>query len=121
MASAASLHPNLVPGTYFSLPEWFNPAFAKYGFSSWPGGLAHNAYNWSELEPYTGFVPVDDFIADVQAPQMRILVGATDGEWKGYDTNVLWCDIGGPNNVTEVIPELVNQELCLSDLAYIPF
>ncbi|GJJ15485.1 hypothetical protein Clacol_009763 [Clathrus columnatus] len=110
ITSSETLHPNLVPGTYFSLPEWFNPAYAKYGFSSWPGGLAHNAYNWSELEPYTGFIPVEDFITDVQAPQMRILVGPPDGESKGYDTNILWCDIGGPTNVTEVIPDWYNRK-----------
>jgi hypothetical protein len=80
------------------LPEWFNPAYAPYGYSNWPGGLAHNAYNWSELEPYTGFVEVNDYVLDIQKPQMEILVGDK------YNTNIMWCDIGGPTNITAVIP-----------------
>jgi alpha-L-fucosidase len=94
--SAAARHPDLVPGTYFSTPEWFSPAWQEYGFSSWPGGLAHNAYNWSELEPYTGYIEVADYIQDIQKPQMEILLDT-------YETNVLWCDIGGTSNVTELM------------------
>ena len=96
--SAAARHPDLVPATYFSTPEWYNPAWAKYGLGSWPGGLAHNAYNWSILEPYTGYIEVEDYIQDIQKPQMQILMDT-------YETNVLWCDIGGTTNVTELMPE----------------
>jgi len=97
LTSASTRHPDLVGGTYFSTPEWFNPAWAPYGFTSWPGGLAHNAYNWSQLEPYTGYIPVNDFIQDIQKPQMEILMDK-------YGTNVMWCDIGGWSNITEIVP-----------------
>jgi alpha-L-fucosidase len=94
--SAAARHPDLVPATYFSISEWYNPSWAKYGFSSWPGGLAHNAYNWSQIEPYTGYVEVNDYIQDIQKPQMQMLMDT-------YGTNVLWCDAGGTTNVTELM------------------
>jgi len=103
MQSASAKHPDLVQGTYFSTPEWFNPAWAKYGFTSWPGGLAHNAYNWSEIEPYTGYIEVEDYIQDIQKPQMEILMDQ-------YETNVMWCDIGGYSNITEIVPGWYNRK-----------
>ncbi|KAI1274973.1 alpha-L-fucosidase [Xylaria sp. FL0933] len=98
--AAAKYQPSLRRGTYFSLPEWFNPDFGPYGFdqlpsdtnpgtNSWPGLLARNPYT-NATEPYTGHIPVDDFISDVMLPQMRIL--ATD-----YETDIMWCDIGAAN------------------------
>lgn len=42
--AAAEYQPHLHRATYFSLPEWFNPAYAKYGFGEWPGGNATNPY-----------------------------------------------------------------------------
>ncbi|KAI1120450.1 alpha-L-fucosidase [Nemania abortiva] len=98
--AAATYQPSLRRGTYFSLPEWYNPDFGPYGFdqlpaesvpgtNSWPGVPAHNPYTGA-IEPYTGHVPVDDFIADVMLPQMQIL--ATD-----YETDIMWCDIGAAN------------------------
>jgi hypothetical protein len=60
----------------------FNPYFSKYGFGSWPGGLAHNAFNASELEPYTGILNISDYIEDLQYPQMLSL--ALD-----YDTEIM--------------------------------
>lgn len=60
----------------------FNPDFSKYGFDSWPGGLAHNAFNASELEPYTGILNISDYIEDLQYPQMLSL--ALD-----YDTEIM--------------------------------
>lgn len=87
-------------GTYFSLPEWFNPDFGPYGFdqrnstlvpgtSSWPGVLATNPYTGA-VEPYTGHIPVDDFLADVMLPQMEILA-------HDYGTDIMWCDCGAAN------------------------
>ncbi|KAF7518265.1 hypothetical protein G7054_g13525 [Neopestalotiopsis clavispora] len=78
--AAETYQPELKRGTYFSLPEWFSPDFAPYGFdqfntsstTSWPGGLATNPYT-GEKEPYTGRIPVDDFIADIMVPQMESL------------------------------------------------
>ncbi|KAI0467354.1 glycoside hydrolase family 29 protein [Xylaria cf. heliscus] len=98
--AAATYQPHLQRGTYFSLPEWYNPDFGPYGFdqlpaasvpgtNSWPGVAARNPYTGA-VEPYTGHVPVDDFIADVMLPQMRIL--AYD-----YDIDIMWCDIGAAN------------------------
>lgn len=33
--AAEQYHPDMHKATYFSLPEWFNPAYAEYGFGSW--------------------------------------------------------------------------------------
>lgn len=98
--AAATYQPSLRRGTYFSLPEWYNPDFGPYGFdqlpadsvpgtNSWPGVPARNPYT-DAVEPYTGHIPVKDFISDVMLPQMRIL--ATD-----YETDIMWCDIGAAN------------------------
>ncbi|KAI0547752.1 glycoside hydrolase family 29 protein [Xylaria curta] len=98
--AAATYQPHLRRGTYFSLPEWYNPDFGPYGFdqlpaesvpgtNSWPGVPARNPYTGA-IEPYTGHVPVDDFIADVMLPQMNIL--AND-----YEIDIMWCDIGAAN------------------------
>ncbi|RDB20778.1 Alpha-L-fucosidase [Hypsizygus marmoreus] len=86
--------PNLHRGTYYSLPEWYNPDYAKYGFGSWPGGLAHNAFNISELESYTGRLAIDDYLTDVQLPHMLDLA-------LKYETEIMWCDIGGSNRTIE--------------------
>ncbi|GKT83914.1 tissue alpha-L-fucosidase [Colletotrichum tofieldiae] len=95
--AAETYQPSLKRGTYFSLPEWFNPDFGPYGFVqfptpsavSWPGTLAPNPYT-GEPEPYTGHVPVNDFIADLMVPQMETL--AYD-----YGTDIMWCDCGAAN------------------------
>jgi alpha-L-fucosidase len=97
---AAKTHqPALKRSTYFSLPEWFNPAYGKYGFAqygpenpggtTWPGIIARNPFT-NLTEPYTGHVPVDDFITDVMVPQMEILAYE-------YETEILWCDAGASN------------------------
>ena len=44
-----------------------------YGFGSWPGQLAKNAYNESELEPYTGRLPGKDYLQDIQLEHMKML------------------------------------------------
>jgi alpha-L-fucosidase len=95
-------HPTLKRSTYFSLPEWFNPAWGKYGFAQYgpenpagtthPGIIARNPFT-NLTEPYTGFVPVDDFIADVMVPQMEILAYE-------YETEMLWCDAGASNGTS---------------------
>lgn len=58
----------------------FNPDSAKYGFGSWPGGLAHNAFNNTEIEPYTGRLDIEDYIDDLQVPQMLDLATKYDTE-----------------------------------------
>ncbi|KAG1794157.1 glycoside hydrolase family 29 protein [Suillus plorans] len=104
MDTAKSDYPDIHRGTYYSLPEWFNPYFSKYGFSSWPGGLAHNAFNASELEPYTGILNISDYIEDLQYPQMVSL--ALD-----YDTEIMWCDIGGPNKTLDFAAQFFNKAM----------
>ncbi|CAJ2508536.1 Uu.00g135620.m01.CDS01 [Anthostomella pinea] len=98
--AAATYQPDLKRGAYFSLPEWYNPDFGPYGFdqfnsssvpatNSWPGVLAKNPYTGVE-EPYTGHVPVVDFLENLMLPQMETLAYE-------YDIDIMWCDIGGPN------------------------
>ena len=55
----------------------------------WPGGVAHNPFNYSELEPYTGMLDISDYIRDLQYPHMLSL--ALD-----YGTEVMVCryDVG---------------------------
>ncbi|KAI0036162.1 glycoside hydrolase family 29 protein [Vararia minispora EC-137] len=89
MDTAKAKAPQLRRGTYFSLPEWFNPAYGPYGHGSWPGHPALNAFNGSCCDPFIGYVPVADYIQDLQRPQMETLF--TDPR---YETDILWCDIG---------------------------
>jgi alpha-L-fucosidase len=99
--AAKTYQPTLKRGTYFSLPEWFNPDFARYGFdqfdtastTSWPGGLATNPYTGIK-EPYTGYIPHEDFVTDVMVPQMEILAYE-------YGTDIVWCDAGAANGTAE--------------------
>ncbi|KAJ7183877.1 glycoside hydrolase family 29 protein [Mycena filopes] len=93
--------PQLRRGTYYSLPEWFNPDYAKYGFGQWPGGNALEAFNSSAVQPYTGSFPLNDYIDDLQLPHMLDL--ATK-----YDTEIMWCDIGGPNRTLEFAAQFYN-------------
>ncbi|KAK7046728.1 glycoside hydrolase [Favolaschia claudopus] len=105
LQTAKTEKPDLHRGTYYSLPEWFNPDFAKYGFSSWPGGLAHNAYNVSpELEPYTGRIDIDDYLEDLQLPQMVDLAVK-------YDIEIMWCDVGGPNKTLDFAATFYNHAM----------
>jgi alpha-L-fucosidase len=104
MTAAKDKYPKMRRGTYFSLPEWYHPDYAEFGFGSstasvigheadgtpiiqktgWPGGEAHNAYNSSGLEPYTGYVKSPtNYIVDIQGPQMKSL-------FNDYGTEVLW-------------------------------
>ncbi|KAJ7467488.1 glycoside hydrolase family 29 protein [Mycena latifolia] len=102
--TAKARKPHLHRGTYYSLPEWFNPDYAKYGFGQWPGGHALDAFNSSVVEPYTGALPLADYIDDLQLPHMLDL--ATK-----YDTEIMWCDIGGPNKTLEFAAQFYNHAL----------
>jgi alpha-L-fucosidase len=90
--ATAQYQPQLHRATYFSLPEWFNPAYAPYGFGLWPVGNATNAYTNVTL-PYKGFVDVSDYVTDVILPEMETLAA--------MGTEIMWYDIGGPNLVAE--------------------
>ncbi|ORY24452.1 alpha-L-fucosidase-domain-containing protein [Naematelia encephala] len=90
LMDAADKRPEVKKGTYFSMPEWYNPLYQKYAKVLFPGGPATNPYT-GELEPYTGFVDVDDYVEDIQLAQMKILA-------KRYKTDMMWCDIGLANH-----------------------
>ncbi|CAE6364822.1 unnamed protein product [Rhizoctonia solani] len=102
MDSASKEHPTMHKGTYYSMPEWFNPDAGPYGFGNWPGHLARGAYNHSLLEPYTGRLEGKDYLRDIQQEHMRILA-------QEYDTEIMWCDIGGPNRTLEFAAEWYNR------------
>ena len=80
--AADQYQPHLNKATYYSLPEWFSPAYAPFGFSGWPGGNATNPFT-NETLPYTGFVPivyyVDDGTSESQKPFSET-----------YDTNLIY-------------------------------
>jgi alpha-L-fucosidase len=99
--AAAQYQPQLHRATYFSLPEWFNPAYAQYGFGEWPRGNATNPYTNVTL-PYTGFVEVGDYITDVILPEMNTLAA--------MGTDIMWCDIGGPNMTAEFASAWFNSQ-----------
>ncbi|PPJ54741.1 hypothetical protein CBER1_06871 [Cercospora berteroae] len=98
--AADQYQPQLHKATYFSTPEWFHPDYKEYGFGSWPGGNATNPYTNGTL-PYTGYVPIDDFITDLMVPEMQILAD--------MGTEIMWCDIGGPNMTAEWAAKYFND------------
>lgn len=97
--------PSLKRGTYYSLPEWYNPAYPGDG-SSFPGG-GPKQYVTGAPVPYTGYIPVSDYVNDFQVPQMLELINQ-------YDPDILWGDIGGPNNSLPVIAYFYNHGLAES-------
>lgn len=99
--AAAQYQPQLHRATYFSLPEWFSPAYSPYGFGEWPGGNATNPYT-NETLPYTGFVPVSDYVSDAILPEMQTLAA--------MGTEIMWCDIGGPNLTAEFAAAWFNSQ-----------
>lgn len=99
--AAATYQPSLKRGTYFSLPEWYNPDYGVYGFTqfdtrgstNWLGIPATNPFT-NLTEPYTGRIPVDDYITDLQYPQMETLAYE-------YESDIMWCDCGTANRTAE--------------------
>ncbi|HEY3716261.1 MAG TPA: alpha-L-fucosidase [Jatrophihabitantaceae bacterium] len=89
--------PDIHPGLYYSLPEWYNPALP------WQGHGPQNPYTGAPV-PYTGYKPVADYVNDFQVPQMKELITK-------YQPDVLWCDIGYPATDRSVLQTLFNQEL----------
>ncbi|KIM96697.1 glycoside hydrolase family 29 protein [Oidiodendron maius Zn] len=88
LAAAKTFQPQIRRGTYFSLPEWYNSMLIFMR-----SGPPTNPYTGA-VENYTGFVPANDFIQDIQLPQQKVL--AYD-----YETEIMWCDIAGSaNNAT---------------------
>jgi alpha-L-fucosidase len=89
--AAAEYQPQLHRATYYSLPEWFHPDYRKYGFAQWPGGNATNPFT-NETLPYTGYVPVKDYITDIIMPEMNAL--------SDMGTEIMWCKSSGPSHLT---------------------
>ncbi|KAL9110762.1 MAG: hypothetical protein Q9227_004754 [Pyrenula ochraceoflavens] len=87
-SAAEHYQPHLHRATYYSLPEWFHPDYRPLGFGQWPGGNATNPFTNATL-PYTGYVPLSNYITDKILPEMQTLAD--------MGTEILWCDIGGPN------------------------
>lgn len=106
--AAAKHQPHLKRGTYFSLPEWFNPDWGKYGFTqfdkvtstSQPGIIARNPYT-KKNEPYTGRLPIGDFIQDLMVPQMETLAYT-------YKSDIMWCDAGASNGTDKFAAKWFN-------------
>jgi len=115
--AAAQSQPTMKKGVYYSIPEWFNPDYAKYGFGDWPGGNATNAWTKQKL-PYTGHVPVNDYIVDVVYSSMRTLAS--------YKPDIMWCDGGGPNVTPQFATEwyntakVQNQQVAMNNRCGIP-
>lgn len=63
-------------------------------------GNATNPFT-NETLPYTGYVPLEDYITDKILPEMHTLAE--------MGTEIMWCDIGGPNRSTEFAAEWFNQ------------
>ncbi|QIB42290.1 alpha-L-fucosidase [Streptomyces aureoverticillatus] len=89
--------PELHRALYFSMPEWFNPDQPWMG-ELWP---SRNPYTLEPV-PYTGYVSGKDYVKGYQAAQIRELI-------QGYDPEMLWCDIGGPNDSLNVVAEYFNH------------
>ncbi|KAL1388381.1 putative alpha-L-fucosidase [Phyllosticta capitalensis] len=107
--AAKKYQPHLHRGTYFSLPEWYNPDFGPYGFAphegadsvSWPGIIARNPFTGKD-EPYTGRLPINDFIEDLMVPQQEILAYE-------YETEIMWCDCGAANGSAYFMSRWFNE------------
>ncbi|ELU39677.1 glycoside hydrolase family 29 protein [Rhizoctonia solani AG-1 IA] len=85
MDVASKEQPNMHKGTYYSLPEWFNPDAGPYGFGDWPGHLATGNMGPRSWSVFLGLI----FVARLDGLQ--------------------WCDIGGPNRTLEFAAEWYNQ------------
>lgn len=67
--------PQLKRGIYYSLYEWFHPAFT--------GQSPINPYTRLPIA-YTGSWPIEDYVRDQVHTQLRELID--------YDPDILWCD-----------------------------
>lgn len=67
---------DLHPGLYYSLYEWYNPAFTGKPVAQWYSG---------QPVPYTGMKPIQSYVDDHMLPQMREIIDQ-------YHPQILWCD-----------------------------
>uniref|UniRef100_D8PTJ5 alpha-L-fucosidase n=1 Tax=Schizophyllum commune (strain H4-8 / FGSC 9210) TaxID=578458 RepID=D8PTJ5_SCHCM len=100
-ASAKARQPDMRRGTYFSFPEWYHPDYAPYGRTKFPGQPALNAFTGECCDPYTGYIPVDEFTEGVQRPQLEQL-------FYKYDTDILWCDADGASAFPRIAADWYN-------------
>ncbi|KAI8381456.1 alpha-L-fucosidase-domain-containing protein [Radiomyces spectabilis] len=99
LSVSKSDYPGLRRGLYFSLPEWYHPKYQDDSLG-WHGP-PYNPYTNKPI-PYTGYAAVQDFVNELQVPQIRELIHQ-------YEPDIMWCDIGGINNSTEWQAEYYNQ------------
>ena len=74
------------------MPDRFNPAYGPYGHGAWPGHPALNAFNGSCCDPFTGYIPVDNYITDCEPLSITcvgILLNSAQCKvrrWRPYST-----------------------------------
>lgn len=82
------------------MPEWYNPSYAKIPGAYFNYGQPTNPYTGKKIT-YTGYIDKKDFINEVQVPQMEELA-------YNYETEMMWCDLGGPNNSPKMLSKWIN-------------
>jgi alpha-L-fucosidase len=92
--------PQIHPGIYYSLPEWYNPAYPR-PIHHFPGGPPRQ-YVTGKVIPYTGYISVRSYVQDYQLPQMLELIDQ-------YHPDILWCDIGGPNDSVRALAHFYDE------------
>ncbi len=75
--AARKYHPeDLHPGLYYSLYEWYNPAYTGKPVAQWYSG---------KPIPYTGMKPITNYVDQHMLPQMYEIVDK-------YHPAIIWCD-----------------------------
>ena len=64
--AAAQYAPTLKRGLYFSLPEWYNPSYPG-GPYNFPGQQAPTNPYTGQAVPYTGYIPVNNYVQDFKS------------------------------------------------------
>lgn len=113
---AARKDGNLHAGLYYSVYEWYHPAYKGINDTgatlfNGPATPPYNPYTGQEI-PYYGYLPVDSYVDDHQVPQMREIM-------ERYRPDVLWCDGAWDNSqeywhANELIAEYYNRALAVS-------
>jgi len=90
---------------HFSIhsPRYHYFTKSSKSFADWVSQTPGNATNpfTNETLPYTGYVPLNDYIEDKILPEMNTLAE--------MGTEIMWCDIGGPNRTIEFASEWFNR------------
>lgn len=94
--------PDMKRGVYYSLPEWYNPDYPG-SFDRFGDGPPRNTFSGVPV-PYTGYASVGDYVEEYQVPQLQQLIS-------DYSPDILWCDIGGPNDSLTVLASYYNKAL----------